>query len=98
MLALILGLVQLGVGLHARTVAAAAAAVADLGDGRLPGFGRPRSWATHADNGDWGRLHRSCCAFDVLVVTVSGRAPLFFDLGQGRIAETAVLPLEKVAR
>jgi hypothetical protein len=31
-----------------------------------------------------------------LVVTVSGRAPLFFDVGQGRVVEQAVLPLERV--
>ncbi len=33
---------------------------------------------------------------DMVLVTVSGRAPLFFDLGQGRVAETAVLPREVV--
>ena len=33
---------------------------------------------------------------DHLVVTVSGRAPLFFDIGQGRITERAVLPVERV--
>jgi len=101
LLALILGLVQLGVWLHARTVAAnAAAAVADL---RVMGASQDsaarEAGRRIADNGGLQDVSIGLAAHsDVLVVTVSGRAPLFFDLGQGRIAETAVLPLEKVAR
>jgi hypothetical protein len=93
---LTLGLVQLGVWLHARTVAGdAAATVADLmavGDPaagsageRIAGAGGRNEVAiTSTRNGG------------LVVVTVSGRVPLFFDLGQGRIAERAVLPVEQV--
>ena len=89
------------VWLHARTVAAnAAAAVADL---RVMGASQDsaarEAGRRIADNGGLQDVSIGLAAHsDVLVVTVSGRAPLFFDLGQGRIAETAVLPLEKVAR
>lgn len=99
MLALVLGLVQVGVWLYSRTVAAqAAAAVADLratGPGaddaaRLVG----RRIAT-AGGLEQVRIDVDADATH-LVVTVSGRAPLFFDVGQGLITERAVLPLERV--
>lgn len=99
LLALILGLVQLGVWLHARTVAAnAAAAVADLRvmgaslDSAAREAGHRVASAGGLSEVDISLVARS----DVLVVTVTGRAPMFFDLGQGRIAESAVLPLERV--
>ena len=99
LLALVLGLVQLGVWLHSRTVAAqAAAAVADL---RATG---PAAEAAAREAGRriaaGGGLEQVEIAVDAdavhLVVTVSGRAPLFFDIGQGRITERAVLPVERV--
>ena len=99
LLGLVLGLVQLGVWLHSRTVAAsAAAAVADvraLGasqDATAREAGRRVAVAGGLQDVDIQLTTRS----DVVVVTVSGRAPLFFDLGQGRVAETAVLPREVV--
>ena len=101
MLALVLGLVQVGVWLHSRTVAAqAAAVVADL-----------RATGRHADAAarEAGRRVAAAGGLDQvvigvdadagrLVVTVSARAPLFFDVGQGAIVERAVLPLEEVTR
>ncbi len=101
LLALVLGLVQLGVWLHSRTVAAqAAAAVADL---RATG---PQAEASAQETGrriaTEGGLEQVEIAVDAdaghLVVTVSARAPLFFDMGQGAIVERAVLPLEQVTR
>ena len=99
LLALVLGLVQLGVWLYSRTVAAqAAAAVADL---RATGpaaeeSARETGRRIAADGG----LEQVQIAVDTdaghLVVTVSGRAPVFFDIGQGLIVERAVLPLERV--
>jgi hypothetical protein len=95
-LLLVLGLVQLGVWLHSRTVAGqAAATVADLrasglsdavGAGErvaLDGGLQQVSISTHLDT-------------DTVTVTVTARAPLFFDVGQGVIVEQAVLPLERV--
>ncbi|PZQ36490.1 MAG: hypothetical protein DI570_32420 [Phenylobacterium zucineum] len=99
LLALVLGLVQLGVWLHSRSVAAqVAAAVADL---RATG---PSAEADAREVGGriavQGGLEQ--VSIDViadggrLVVTVSGRAPVFFDVGQGLVTERAVLPLERV--
>lgn len=99
LLALVLGLVQLGVWLHSRTVAAqAAAAVADL---RATG---PAGEASARETGRRiaveGGLEQVEIVVDThaghLVVTVRGRAPVFFDIGQGQIVERAVLPLERV--
>jgi Flp pilus assembly protein TadG len=98
---LVLGLVQVGVWLSSRTVAAqAAATVADL-----------RAAGPSADDAARQAGRRVAAAGGLqqveirveadaahLVVTVSGRAPLFFDLGQGQIVERAVLPLELVTR
>jgi len=99
LLGLVLGLVQLGVWLHSRTIAAsAAAAVADvraLGasqDAAAREVGRRVAIAGGLQDVD---IQLSTGA-DMVLVTVSGRAPLFFDLGQGRVAETAVLPREVV--
>jgi Flp pilus assembly protein TadG len=95
LLMLILGLVQLGVWLHARNVASqAAATVADLqASGSTDSYAAGRRVATN------GGLTQISITSDVsqglTVVTVRGRAPLFFDLGQGQIAESAVLPLEQ---
>ncbi|MEE9964860.1 MAG: pilus assembly protein [Propionicimonas sp.] len=95
-LLLVLGLVQLGVWLHARTVAAeAAATVADLQAAGL------------ADAVDAGQRITAGAGLKavhiatvteptVVVVTVTGRAPLFFDVGQGMIQERAVSPRERL--
>ena len=99
LLLLVLGMVQLGVWLYSRTVASEAAAVtADVRAtgpsaevaARLAGERVATRGGLHqveivvaADNGH-------------LLVTVSGRAPLFFDIGQGLVVEHAVLPLERV--
>lgn len=95
-LLLVLGLVQLGVWLYARTVASqAAATVADL----------QASGASAADAAGQrvaarGGLQQVSIASSVsngfVLVTVSGRAPVFFDMGQGQIVEQAVQPLERV--
>jgi Flp pilus assembly protein TadG len=93
-LLLVLGLVQLGVWLHARTVAGqAAATVADLRS-----YGSPDATAAGARVAAAGGLEQVSIHTDtvgnVIVVTVTGRAPLFFDIGQGTITEKAVLPRE----
>lgn len=99
LLGLVLGLVQLGVWLYSRTVAGqAAAVVADL---RASG---PAAEAAAREAGrrvaHSGGLEQVVINVDAhaggLVVTVSGRAPLFLDFGQGAILERAVLPLEEV--
>jgi len=93
---LTLGLVQLGVWLHARTVAGdAAATVADL-----MAVGDPDSGSAGERIAGAGGLQdvaiTSARDGGLVVVTVSGRVPIFFDLGQGRIAERAVVPTEHV--
>jgi hypothetical protein len=100
-LLLVLGLVQMGVWLFSRTVAAqAAATVADL-RAAGPGVDAAAREAGHRVAARGGLEHVQISVDAVgghLVVTVSGRAPLFFDVGQGRIEERAVLPLEEVTR
>jgi Flp pilus assembly protein TadG len=101
LLLLVLGLVQTGVWLYSRTVAAqAAAAVADV-----------RATGPAADDAARQTGRRIAAAGGLeqveisetsdgghLVVTVTARAPVFFDLGQGRITERAVLPIEQVTQ
>ena len=93
---LTLGLVQLGVWLHARTVAGdAAATVADL-----MAVGDPDAGSAGKRIAGAGGLQDVAIASardgELMVVTVSGRVPIFFDLGHGRIAERAVVPMEQV--
>lgn len=95
-LLLVLGLVQVGVWLHARTVAAqAAATVADLRS-----YGSPEAITAGVRVATRGGLEQVSISADtvgdVVVVTVSGRAPLFFDVGQGVIVEKAVMPREVI--
>lgn len=98
LLALVLGLVQLGVWLYSRTVASqAAAAVADL---RAIGVHQEtaarQAGERIAASGGLREVEISVATrAETVVVTVSGRAPLFFDIGQGLILERAVLPLER---
>lgn len=101
LLLLVLGTVQLGVWLYSRTVASQAAAItADLrvtGPAAEPGA--RRAGERVAAQGGLQDVQIGVAASEGhLVVTVSGRAPLFFDLGQGLIVERAVLPLEQVTR
>ncbi len=91
----VLGLVQLGVWLHGRTVASqAAATVADL-----HAVGNPNAVSSGIRVADQGGLRDVAVLVrstqGLVQVTVRGRAPVFFDLGQGLIQETAVLPQER---
>ncbi len=101
LLAMILGLIQTGIWLHGRTVAASAALTAaeqiawarsDQAQARLAA---DRVAAA-------GGLVETSVAMNTagaeVRVTVSARVPTFFDLGQGRLREVAVLPLERVSR
>lgn len=101
MMALVLGLVQAGVWLSARTVAAqAAAAVADLRAAQA-GTDQAADQAGHRIAAAGGlrnvQIAVTANAGQVLV-TVSGQAPVFFDLGQSLVIEQAVLPREQVTR
>ena len=101
LLLLVLGLVQVGVWLYSRTVAAqAAATVADLRATGPAADDAAREAGRHVALA--GGLQQVQVSVDAegghLVVTVSGRAPLFLDVGQGAISERAVLPLEEVTR
>jgi len=101
LLLLVLGMVQLGVWLYARTVASqAAAAVADLrSTGQEADAAARLAGERIAVRGGLQQVEIGVTTEDDhLVVTVAGRAPLFFDIGQGRILERAVLPLERVTR
>lgn len=96
-LTLLLGLVQLGVWLNARTVVGnAASAVADL---RALGPDHANTaQATGERIAAAGGLTeveiRISERSGVVEVQVSGVAPLFFDIGQGRVASTTWLPQE----
>lgn len=91
---LTLGLVQLGVWLHARTVVGeAAATVADLMASGSPGAAAAGERLVATAGLDEVAIS-SVVSGGTVVVTVSGRVPIFFDIGQGRIVERAVLPAE----
>jgi Flp pilus assembly protein TadG len=99
LLLLVLGMVQLGVWLYSRTVAAQAASViADLrATGPATDTAARLAGARIAAQGGLQQVEVSVATEDGhLVVTVSGRAPLFFDIGQGLVIERAVLPLERI--
>ena len=99
LLLFVLGTVQLGVWLYSRTVASQAAAViADLrATGPAAEAAARRAGERVAIQGGLQQVEISvAAAADHLVVTVSGRAPIFFDIGQGLVIERAVLPLERV--
>lgn len=92
---LTLGLVQLGVWLHARTVASeAAATIADLMAAGSPGAIAAGLRVAGAA-GLQDVAVSSTQASGLVVVTVSGRVPIFLDIGQGQIVERAVLPAEE---
>lgn len=99
-LSLVLGLIELGVWLQARSVAAqAASAVADV---RAAGAGSAQA-ARQAGRriaraGGLKSIRISITeAAGQLVVQVSGEAPLPVPLNVGRIQERAVLPVERPA-
>jgi len=99
LLLLVLGMVQLGVWLYSRTVASEAAAVtADLrATGPAAEPAARLAGERVATRGGLQQVEIGVAADNAhLVVTVSGRAPLFFDIGQGLVVAQAVLPLERV--
>jgi len=101
LLALILGLVQLGIWLHGRTVAAeAASAAADLrAAGPAAGAEAERvARAIAAKGGLFDVVVTTAEGSTTVTVTVAGRVPAFLDLGHGLVAEHAVLPLERATR
>ena len=98
LLMLILGLVQTGIWLHGRAVAASAAAtIADL---RAPGddpIAAEQAGRRVAASGGLTDVDIQISAEQgLLVVTVSGRPLSFLDFGLTTIRERAVLPVEAV--
>ena len=95
LLAVVLGLVQTGVWLYGRTVAAqAAGAAADAAALGRAGPPAPRAITRPGGVADLTIPARR--APGTVTVTVSGRVPTFFDLGQGRVSGQAVVPVERV--
>lgn len=93
----ILGVVQAGVVLHARTVvrdAAAAVAQQQSRAGASPGEARAVAERVTAP-ADLEQLQVIVDDSGALVsVTVTGRAPVFFDVGLATVSATAVMPKE----
>ena len=98
---LTLGIIQAGIFLHGRNVAQrAATAAVDAARG---------SYGTAADAQHLGEAIASSGGLEDVSVRVqrtattasadvSGNAPMIFDLGLGRITETAAAPLERVTQ
>ena len=96
-----LGIIQAGIFLHGRNVAQrAATAAVDAARG---------SYGTAADAQHLGEAIASSGGLEDVSVRVqrtattasadvSGNAPMIFDLGLGRITETAAAPLERVTQ
>lgn len=100
-LGLVLGLVQLGIWLHGRTVAAeAAGAAAD----RLAASGSRLGEAEQvarsvAERGGLGQVQLLVDSDGGLVrITVTARTEVFFDIGQSAVSGRAVVPAETVTR
>ena len=97
----ILGMIQVGLWAHGRTVAAAAA-VAAAERAALYGGDSAAARAAASRIADHGGLIG--VAIEVtqtpaaVVVRVRGRMPTFFDLGQTRVDERATRPRERVTR
>ncbi|WP_168207308.1 TadE/TadG family type IV pilus assembly protein [Microlunatus elymi] len=97
----LLGVVQAGVWLHGRNVAAEAAhAAADVarnyhGDRSAAAEAALRVAAVGGLRDVRLRVDRSG---DNVRVELSARAPLIFDIGRGRITEIATAPMERVTR
>ena len=100
-LASLLGLIQTGVWLHGRTVAfeAAATAAALQAADSAPDRLAERAARDLAGRGGLEEVDiLTVFGLDTVSVTVTGRVPVFFDVGQGDLREEAVLPLERVSR
>ncbi|MGB2766466.1 MAG: TadE/TadG family type IV pilus assembly protein [Propionicimonas sp.] len=99
LLALVLGLVQTGIWLHGRSVASQAAAAA--ADVRAVGRQfQAEAEAVAAEIAHSGGLTEVTVSTSErhgrVQVTVSGQTQVFFDVGQSRIVEHAVLVEERV--
>ncbi|MGJ6981661.1 TadE family protein [Aestuariimicrobium soli] len=93
----VLGMIQAGVVLHARTTvrqAAMAAAEAESLLGAQVGDGRAVAQRVIAPVGLQQVSTTIVRGRGTVEVTITGRAPLFFDLGLGRVEGHAVMPLE----
>lgn len=99
-LASLLGLVQTGVWLSCRTVASEAAATAAALQAAESAPDRAAE-SVARDLAEAGGLDEvgveTVFGSGTVTVTVTGAAPVFFDLGQGGLSEVAVLPRERVA-
>jgi hypothetical protein len=97
LLAILLGLVQTGVWLYGRTVAGQAAGAA--ADAAAMGLAIEPAAAAIAGHGGLTEVTVRASRDDGMVmVTVTGRVPTFFDLGQGRVSGQAVVAMEEVSR
>ncbi|MCW5951436.1 MAG: pilus assembly protein [Propionibacteriaceae bacterium] len=97
LLAVLLGLVQTGVWLHGRTVATQAAGAA--ADAAAMGHAaEPAAMAIASRGGLTEVTIRTSRDTGTVSVTVSGRVPTFFDLGQGQVSGEAIVGLEQVTR
>ena len=96
---LTLGIIQAGVWVHGQNVALrAAAAGADVARGSYGTSTQAHDVATRLAtagglNDVQVRVTRGAARVDIIV---SAEAPAIFDVGLGRISETATLPLERV--
>ncbi|MFT3860023.1 TadE/TadG family type IV pilus assembly protein [Micropruina sp.] len=97
----VLGTIQAGIWLHARTVAGQAAGAAAEqvawsrgSDGDAVAMGRRIAGAGGLQDATV-RIERSA---GTVRVTVSGRAAMIIDLGMGTVTEFALMPLEQAGR
>lgn len=94
-----LGIIQAGVWVHGQNVAVrAAGAAADVARGSYGTSAEAQALAMRlASSGGLDEVQISVSRGGARVdVTVSARAPAIFDVGLGRISETATLPVERV--
>lgn len=98
LMALVLGLIQTGIWLHGRSVVSnAALAVAQevawsrADDAAAAALGRRVAGSGGVTGVGVSVVRRS----GLVEVRVFGQVPTFFDIGQGRVSEVAVLPLEQ---
>ena len=101
LMTLVLGTIQTGIWLHGRTVASdAALAGAQTAAWTRAGDASAREAARRVA-GAGGVVAVGVAisrAGGLVTVTVTGRVPTFFDVGQGRLSESVVLPQEEVTR
>ena len=93
----VLGLIQAGVVLHARTTvrqAAMAAAESEAVLGSQPGRSRAIVDRMVAPVGMEQVTTSITRSRGSVTVVVAGRAPLFFDIGMAGVSATAVMPME----